>query len=116
MLKGFQQSVAKWFVDSHVENALFDMPKRTTKFLIHSLRLVRSLSLTATDAHAIVDYVYAQEDLRSPHQEIDETLLTLTVLCEAAEVDLDTSAYTVLIKLTPAKVIKLSRRKAWSYN
>jgi hypothetical protein len=110
MVKGFQKCIAKWFVESHVANAIYDMPTRTAKFLIPSLRLVRSLSLSAADTHALVDYVYAQEDLRSPHHEIDDTLLTLTVLCEAAEIDLDKSAQTVLIKLSSAKVLKLPRR------
>jgi NTP pyrophosphatase (non-canonical NTP hydrolase) len=68
-----------------------DVHERSHRFLEEALELVQANGCTASEAHAIVDYVYGR-DQGDINQETGGVMVTLAALCLATGIDLDTAA------------------------
>lgn len=91
----FQQRVHPWMMVCFGEEISRDVVERNHRFLEEALELVQSTGCTASEAHQLVDYVFAR-DIGETRQEIGGVMVTLAALClalgenmhEAGEIEL----------------------------
>jgi len=78
----FQSQVAEWVHECFGEQVAMDKKERNYRFLEESLELVQSIGCTASDAHALVDYVFNRPEGET-FQEVGGVMVTLAALCHA---------------------------------
>lgn len=87
----FQQECVDWamqtFDVAHVQNTYV----RACRFGEEALELVQALGVTKEDALKLVDYVYGRP-VGEPSQEVGGVMVTMAVLCFAADLKMDECA------------------------
>ena len=109
-MKEFQEKVKLWIEDCFGKEIANDKIERNHRFLEESLELVQSLGCTASEAHHLVDYVF-NRDKGEPTQEVGGVMSTLTSLCLANNMDLETCAYTELNRVDQPEIKEKIRLK-----
>lgn len=106
----YQQAVYLWAVECFGGAVAKDRVERVHRFLEEALELGQSLGLTRADAMRLVHYVFSRP-VGEPAQEVGGTMVTLAVLCEACDLDMDGEAKRELQRITAADVIERIRKK-----
>jgi hypothetical protein len=83
----FQQRVREWTVACFGQTIADDKIERNHRFLEESLELVQALGCTRSEAHQLVDYVFARPE-GTPEQECGGVKVTLAALCNANGLDM----------------------------
>jgi hypothetical protein len=91
MSAGFQHRVNAWMLACFGDAIARDLTERNHRFLEEALELVQATGCTASEAHQLVDYVFARP-VGQPHQETGGVMVTLAALCSAAGLTLDAAA------------------------
>lgn len=86
----FQSRVQPWMMDCFGPVISTDGIERNHRFLEEALELVQSLGCNASEAHQLVDYVYARP-VGEPQQEVGGVMVTLAALCLARGIDMHES-------------------------
>lgn len=94
----FQQRVQPWMLACFGPEISADKTERNHRFLEEALELVQSTGCTQSEAHQLVDYVYARP-VGETHQEIGGVMVTLAALCLAIREDMDAAAETELARI-----------------
>lgn len=94
----FQQRVQPWLNECFGERIARDREERNHRFLEEALELVQACGCTASEAHQLVDYVFARPT-GEPHQEIGGVMVTLAALCLANGLDMHTDGETELARI-----------------
>lgn len=84
----FQAQVARWVLHCFGARIAADRTERNHRLLEEALELGQSLGCTASEAHQLVDYVFARP-VGEPHQELGGTMVTLAALAQAAGLDME---------------------------
>lgn len=106
----YQTTVARWVVEAFGQAIASDTVERNFRFLEEALELVQAKGCTATEAHALVDYVYGR-DVGHPPQEVGGVMVTLAALCQAACIDLNEEAWRELERIDQPDVMERIRAK-----
>lgn len=83
----FQQRVQPWMMACFGPEISADRIERNHRFLEEALELVQSCGSTASEAHQLVDYVFARP-VGDPMQEAGGVMVTLAALCLASGLDM----------------------------
>lgn len=83
----FQTSVYNWGLTCFGASIINDRVERNHRFLEEALELVQAAGCTATEAHALVDYVYSRP-AGELAQELGGTMTTLASLANAHGLDM----------------------------
>lgn len=83
----FQIQVDEWMQACFGPELSRDMMERNHRFLEESLELVQSLGCTNSEAHQLVDYVFARPAGQTA-QECGGVMITLAALSTAASLDM----------------------------
>nr|WP_295465288.1 hypothetical protein [Mesorhizobium sp.] len=79
---GFQARVAPWLLACFGEAIARDRQERSHRFLEEAIELVQAAGCTASEAHQLVDYVFARP-VGEMDQEIGGVMVTLAAFCLA---------------------------------
>lgn len=77
----------EWFLACFGPDIAMDKVERNHRFLEEALELVQSLGCSQSEAHQLVDYVFARP-IGEPNQEAGGTLVTLAALLTASRLDM----------------------------
>jgi hypothetical protein len=91
----FQKRTYKWLNACFSKEICTSVDERNQRFIEEAIELVQSTGLTEAQVIAAVEYVYARP-IGEPKQEIGGTIVTLVVLCEALNLNLESCAETEL--------------------
>jgi mannose/cellobiose epimerase-like protein (N-acyl-D-glucosamine 2-epimerase family) len=94
----FQPAVLAWMLECFGETSTYDKRERAIRFLEEAIELIQTCSITADQAHALVDYVYNRE-VGQAEQEVGGVMVTLAALCAATSIDLTKAANTELTRI-----------------
>jgi hypothetical protein len=106
----FQNRVNSWMHKCFDEHTCTDTMERNHRFLEESLELVQSLGCTPSEAHQLVDYVFARP-VGQPGQEVGGVRVTLAALCTAAAIQEDAEAERELARINAPEMIAMIRVK-----
>lgn len=106
----FQRRVHAWMLACFGAEIAADGMERNHRFLEESLELVQSLGCSASEAHQLVDYVFARPK-GEPLQEMGGVLVTLAALANAAMLDTNEAAETELARVW-TKIEKIRAKQA----
>lgn len=105
-----QSRVFPWLIECFGEQIAKDKVERNHRFLEESLELVQSLGCTPSEAHQLVDYVFARE-VGDPPQETGGVMITLAALCLANQLDMHECGEVELARIW-TKVDKIRAKQA----
>ncbi|MBW6524464.1 hypothetical protein KZ810_13225 [Sphingomonas sp. RHCKR47] len=94
----FQERVQPWLLACFGEMIAGDREERNHRFLEEALELVQSTGCTASEAHQLVDYVFARP-VGEPVQEVGGVMVTLAALCLANHLDMHAAAEAELARI-----------------
>jgi NTP pyrophosphatase (non-canonical NTP hydrolase) len=94
----FQRRVQDWMIEAFSMEVCRDSQERNHRFLEEALELVQSCGCTASEAHQLVDYVYAR-DQGEINQEVGGVMVTLAAHCLAHDVDMNAAGETELARV-----------------
>lgn len=83
----FQQEVDRWLIACFGEEIARDKIERNHRFLEEALETVQAGGCTSSEAHQLVDYVFARP-VGELHQEVGGVMNTLAALCLACDLDM----------------------------
>lgn len=86
-MSSYQKDVGAWIIAAFGENARYNVPERTHRFLEEALELAQSAQCNVEDAHMLVDYVFGRP-VGTRHQEIGGVCVTLASLCNSLGLDM----------------------------
>lgn len=98
-LPGFQTGVRRWIVHCFGVELSNNRIERNHRFIEEAVELVQACGCTKEHVLKIVDYVYGRP-VGDPHQEVGGTMVTLSALCSARGINLDTAAEDELKRVT----------------
>lgn len=98
MSYGYQERVHKWILHCFGATIGADKIERNHRFLEESLELVQAGGCTASEAHQLVDYVFARP-IGETFQEAGGVMTTLAALCNAHEINLSNAAEAELARV-----------------
>ncbi len=108
----FQQRVQPWLLECFGAEIACDRDERNHRFLEESIELVQSRGCTASEAHQLVDYVFARP-VGEPVQEVGGVMVTLAALCYANGLDMHAAGETELERIgVPAIMAKIKAKQA----
>jgi len=110
-MKHFQMCVSGWFRDCFSSAPDVEPQERMHRFLEEALELAQSCDCTREEALQLVDYVFGRP-IGEPSQEVGGTMVTLALLCEAKDIDLDRAAFTELGRILQPEIMAKVRAKA----
>jgi NTP pyrophosphatase (non-canonical NTP hydrolase) len=93
--KTYQAHAAVWINACLGPLSAADTTERNHRFLEEALELVQAKGCTAHEAHQLVDYVF-NRPTGEPFQELGGVMVTLALLANAADLDMDVAAETEL--------------------
>lgn len=94
----FQRRVQPWMMACFGPEISADRIERNHRFLEEALELVQSRGCTASEAHQLVDYVFARP-VGDPMQEAGGVMVTLAALCLASGLDMHACGETELARI-----------------
>ncbi|WP_369650146.1 MULTISPECIES: hypothetical protein [unclassified Variovorax] len=94
----FQQRVQPWLMACFGEMIAGDREERNHRFLEEALELVQACGCTASEAHQLVDYVFARP-VGKKEQEVGGVMVTLAALCLAQDLDMAAAGETELARI-----------------
>ena len=100
-LKGeqpFQKRVQPWLLACFGEMIAGDREERNHRFIEEALELVQACGCTASEAHQLVDYVFARP-VGEKAQEVGGVMVTLAALCLAQGLDMAAAGETELARI-----------------
>jgi hypothetical protein len=110
MTMTFQDRVHPWLLVCFGEEIANDKVERNHRFLEEALELVQSTGCTQSEAHQLVDYVFARP-VGEPEQETGGVMVTLAALCLAHQIDMDAAGETELARIW-ASIEKIRAKQA----
>ena len=108
--EAFQARVQPWMLACFGPEISADVTERNHRFLEEALELVQSTGCTQSEAHQLVDYVFARP-VGETHQEIGGVMVTLAALCLAIGEDMAVAGETELARVW-TKVDKIRAKQA----
>ena len=96
--EAFQDRVQPWLMACFGEMIAGDREERNHRFLEEALELVQACGCTPSEAHQLVDYVYARP-VGAPAQEVGGVMVTLAALCLANSLDMHANGETELARI-----------------
>lgn len=106
----FQQRVLEWLMACFSMEVCRDGTERNHRFLEEALELVQSLGCTRSEAHQLVDYVFARP-VGEPVQELGGVMVTLAALCFPHDLDMNEAAERELARVW-TKIDKIRAKQA----
>lgn len=94
----FQSRVQPWLMACFGEMIAGDREERNHRFIEEALELVQACGCTASEAHQLVDYVFARP-VGEKAQEVGGVMVTLAALCLAQDLDMATAGETELARI-----------------
>jgi hypothetical protein len=89
--KNYQENISKWIITCFGEEIANDKIERCFRFAEESMELVQSLGVTKEQMFELVNYTFSRP-LGEPHQEVGGVMVTLSALCSATDLNLETCA------------------------
>ncbi|MDR6887833.1 MULTISPECIES: hypothetical protein [Variovorax] len=112
-LKGeqpFQKRVQPWLLACFGEMIAGDREERNHRFIEEALELVQACGCTASEAHQLVDYVFARP-VGEKAQEVGGVMVTLAALCLAQGLDMHAAGETELARINAPDITAKIRAK-----
>ncbi|MBM5458679.1 hypothetical protein H8F21_14010 [Pseudomonas sp. P66] len=106
----FQSRVGPWLIECFGQDIANDKQERNHRFLEEALELVQACGATESEAHQLVDYVFAREVGEQP-QEVGGVMVTLAALCYAHELRMHQAGETELDRISNPEVMSRIRDK-----
>lgn len=106
----FEQYVGEWCVECFGKTTADDVSERNWRFLEEALELVQALGGEASDAHNLVDYVFARKP-GVPEQEVGGVMVTLAALTFARRLNLARCAVRELGRILEPETMEKIRAK-----
>jgi NTP pyrophosphatase (non-canonical NTP hydrolase) len=106
----FQFRVLGWMMDCFSMEVCLDAIERNHRFLEEALELVQACGCTKSEAHQLVEYVYAR-DVGEVNQEAGGVMVTLAALCLANDRDMHTAGEVELARVMRPEVMAKIRAK-----
>jgi hypothetical protein len=94
----FQTRVRPWLMACFGEMIAGDREERNHRFIEEALELVQACGCTASEAHQLVDYVFARP-VGDKAQEVGGVMVTLAALCLAQGLDMAAAGETELARI-----------------
>lgn len=94
----FQARVQPWMLECFGAEIAADSIERNHRFFEEATELVQACGMTASEAHQLVDYVFARPT-GEKHQEIGGVMVTLAALCLAQGEDMHAAGETELARV-----------------
>jgi len=94
----FQSRVQPWLLECFGEMIAGDREERNHRFIEEALELVQACGCTASEAHQLVDYVFARP-VGEKVQEVGGVMVTLAALCLAQGLDMAAAGETELARI-----------------
>lgn len=94
----FQERVRPWLLACFGEMIAGDREERNHRFLEEAMELVQATGCTASEAHQLVNYVFARP-VGEPPQEVGGVMVTLAALCLANGLDMHAAAEAELARI-----------------
>jgi len=94
----FQARVQPWLMECFGEMIAGDREERNHRFIEEALELVQACGCTASEAHQLVDYVFARP-VGEKAQEVGGVMVTLAALCLAQDLDMAAAGETELARI-----------------
>lgn len=94
----FQQRVDDWMLTCFGPEIAADREERNHRLLEEALELVQANRCTASEAHQLVDYVFARP-AGDPRQEAGGVMVTLAALCLASGLDMHEAGEAELLRV-----------------
>jgi hypothetical protein len=105
-----QDRVRAWCVACFGPTTADDVTERNWRFLEEALELVQSLGGNVEDAHRLIDYVFGRP-VGEPAQEVGGTMITLSALCTANDLDMLGEGEREYQRIVQPAVIEKIRKK-----
>lgn len=109
-MRDYQKRVEKWVMECFGSRMHQCKKERAQRFLEEALELGQSRDLSKEDALLMVDYVYSRP-IGEPAQEVGGVMVTLAALCSSADIDLENSALSELIRVEEPEIMEKIRKK-----
>jgi len=109
-MKNWQREVTEWMNDTFTPEIVTDTKERNYRFLEEALELVQALGCTREEVNQLADYVFGR-DAGEVAQEVGGVMVTLTALCNAADVNLNVAATDELDRASDPEVQARIRQK-----
>lgn len=106
----FQNRVAAWMFKCFGFKIANDKIERNHRFLEEALELVQACDCTASEAHQLVEYVF-NRPVGEKHQEVGGAIVTLTALCEAHKLDLNSCGHVEMDRIESKDIMNKIRKK-----
>lgn len=106
----FQKDVDDWMQQCFGPEIAADGTERNHRFLEEALELVQSLGCTTSEAHQLVDYVFARP-AGEPAQEVGGVRVTLSALCNAHRINEDCAATQEYCRISDPETMEKIRAK-----
>lgn len=106
----FQERVKPWMLACFGEEISHDVTERNHRFLEEAIELVQATGCTESEAHQLVDYVFARP-VGEPAQEVGGVMVTLAALCLAQKMDMHAAGDTELERIW-ANIEKIRAKQA----
>lgn len=94
----FQDRVQPWLMECFGEMIAGDREERNHRFIEEALELVQACGCSASEAHQLVDYVFARP-VGEKAQEVGGVMVTLAALCLAQDLDMAAAGETELARI-----------------
>jgi hypothetical protein len=98
IVQPFQARVQPWLMACFGEMIAGDREERNHRFIEEALELVQACGCTASEAHQLVDYVFARP-VGEKSQEVGGVMVTLAALCLAQDLDMAAAGETELARI-----------------
>lgn len=97
-MTGFQRRVGRWMQTCFGAEIAADQTERNHRFVEESLELAQACGCSASEAHQLVDYVFARPPGDRP-QEAGGVMVTLAALCAAQRLDMEACGEAELVRV-----------------
>ncbi|AEK63203.1 hypothetical protein [Collimonas fungivorans] len=94
----FQQRVQPWMMECFGSEIAADRKERNHRFFEEATELIQACEMTRSEAHQLVDYVYARP-VGDARQEVGGVMVTLAALCLAQDMDMHAAGEIELVRI-----------------
>ena len=101
MIQTFQRYCKHWNLE--VFKVLGNISERSFRFIEEALELAQATGLTKEEVLRVVDYVYSRP-VGEPKQEVGGVMVTLAILCSAADIDLEDASWLEFKRIDTAEM------------
>lgn len=109
-IRSFQHMIDEWMCRCFGRAIAADKTERNYRFYEEATELVQSLGMTREDCYKLVDYVF-DRPVGIAQQEVGGVMVTLTALCLASHLDLETAAIMEAERIHLPEVMEKIRQK-----